>query len=109
MSRILSSQHRFAIAISLLVVVCFVGCGNPSIGPQAYSVAITLDNVFERRDRDQLERAAGLIQTMLAEGEISTVETQLLSNLVAVAQADEWDDARSQTRRLLADQTKPAF
>jgi hypothetical protein len=109
MSRILSSQHRLAIGMSLLVVVCFVGCGKPSIGPTAYSVAITLDNVFERRDRDQLERAAGLIQTMLATGEISSEESQLLSDLVTLAQADQWDDARLKIRRLLGDQTKPAM
>ena len=89
----------------LLLLSLTGGCGQPELGRQAYTLAVSLDQLFEKRDEVQLARAEELIANELASGAISNVEAALLTELVSRAEAGDWDRARRDIRKLLAGQS----
>lgn len=91
---------------SALLLLCITpGCSQPELGRQAYTLAVSLDQLFEKRDEVQLARAGELIASELASGVISNAEAAVLTDLVSRAEAGDWDRARRDTRKLLAAQS----
>lgn len=93
----------FTLGVSLLLFAS--ACGKTTLGTEAYSLAVALDRVFEEQDPAQLEQARELIRARADSGEITSDEAKALSNLVALAGEQRWDDARGGLRELLAAQT----
>ncbi len=100
-------RHRFRIRSLawLAVPVLVVACGRPEVGPDAYELVTSLDQVFERRDAEQLDKADSLIAVANAEGKITSEEADLLSGLVRQAESGKWQAARDEARKILAAQS----
>lgn len=101
-----SSFQPLGLANALLLASLFaVGCRQPELGRDAYFVAVSLDQVIERRDASQLARADELIAEQLESGKITEQEAKGLTELVARAEQGEWERARQETRAILEAQT----
>lgn len=94
--------HRITTWLCLLVLVG--GCGQPKLGDQAYSLAVGLDHILEKRDTAELARAADRLQLERARKAITEREAEILSVLIDRASGDGWEDSRSRLRNLLAAQ-----
>lgn len=89
----------------LAVLVLVVACGRTEVGPDAYELVTSLDQVFERQDAEQLAKADSLIAEAKAEGKVTPEEAGLLSGLVRQAESGEWQAARDEARKILAAQS----
>lgn len=101
------SRARFLIAALawLALFVPVVACGRPEVGTDTYELVVSLDQVFGRRDAEQLAKAETLIAEANAEGSITEEEVDLLTDLVRQAESGEWEAAREEARKILAAQS----
>lgn len=97
-------RRSLRIASWLLVLVLACGCGQPKLGAPAYTLAVGLDRILEKRDIAQLAQAAERLQLELVKNAITEQEAETLSVLIERAQGDGWEDSRSRLRKLLAAQ-----
>lgn len=88
----------------LLAPIVLAGCGYPEVSPKAYEISKALFSAASRQSEEQLDRAAGLIETELKAGEISPQEAGWLNEVVATAREGNWPEAQATARQIMEDQ-----
>ena len=82
-----------------------VGCGGyPEVSPQTYHLARALNAVCDFRMDDKLGEMTDRIQVSLSNDDITTTEAGWLLEIVETARSGDWEQARSESRQMLADQ-----
>lgn len=89
----------------LLIAIGLPGCGYPDVSPKTYELAKALYSACNRQSEEQLARVVELIETTNEAGEISDREAKWLTAIVDQADAGEWEQAMSEARQLLEDQS----
>lgn len=97
-------RRSHLIASWLCLLVLSGGCGQPKLGAPAYTLAVGLDRILEKRDMTQLARAAERLQLERVKNAITEREAEILSVLIERAKGDGWEDSRSRLRSLLTAQ-----
>jgi hypothetical protein len=99
-----TALKKIAVGITLIAIVVS-GCEKTTLSTDAYHLVGALDRIFEKRDPQQLKLASDKINEELAEGKITDDEAKILNSLIAEAQNDNWQEASSEARQLLSEQT----
>ncbi|MCA9061905.1 MAG: hypothetical protein KDA96_02570 [Planctomycetaceae bacterium] len=99
--------------MTLILVCCILsgisfsmrGCQRyGSVSDEAFAHAKALYAACDQRDPLRLQSCASLIALAEASRELSTAEARFLREIVAKAQADNWEVARADARRMMAEQ-----
>lgn len=96
-------------SLGLLAVAMFTtaGCSQyDKVGPQAYEYSKALYSVCNRHDEPRLGRVASQIEQAAAGAELSGTEAAWLNDIVATAQAGDWQVASKDARRLMQAQVE---
>ncbi|MCH9655661.1 MAG: hypothetical protein K0U86_19120 [Planctomycetes bacterium] len=88
----------------MVVVVQLNACGYPEVSPKTYEISKALYSVCNQKSEERLRAVKALIQSSLSNKEISVSEADMLNEIVAQAQADEWEEAMLESRNLMEDQ-----
>lgn len=99
-----SRKHRWGIVLVALFVMQFNACGYPEVSPKTYEISKALYSVCNQKNKERLETVTKLIEKSLSNEEISDSEADMLNEIVAQAQADEWEKAMLESRTLMEDQ-----
>ena len=87
-----------------LLLAVLPGCGPSAVSPQTYELSKALYSACNLKQTDRLELIADLIESSLADSEITEVECQRLREAVALGEAGQWKVASELARRILEDQ-----
>lgn len=104
-------SHKTSGGLSLICVLVLAlslavtGCGYAEVSKTAYELTIALDQAIDRKNQDQLNLAKDIIAKHHSEKNLSDQERDYLLAIIDQAEAGDWDDARTECRRLLQDQT----
>lgn len=103
--------HHFNITHHLTLaclLISLVGCGDaPAMSPQSYEIATALYTACRKADSKKLVRIKELTDTALEKGEISEKEADMLTSIVAMAEAEgEWKEAARLARELMESQVR---
>ncbi|MCA9205662.1 MAG: hypothetical protein R3C99_00350 [Pirellulaceae bacterium] len=87
-------------------LLIFAGCGYPKVSPAAFELSKAVDNLCNLRSSEQIAKARQLVREKSGSGEITDSEEQILTNILDMAEAGQWERAEQETRELLSDQTR---
>lgn len=91
--------------VPLVAIVLAAGCSRYStVSPVAYQYSKALYSVCNRHDEPRLTDVAAQIETARGQEELSDQEADWLADIVATAQAGEWQDATQDARQLMETQ-----
>lgn len=94
-----------ALAGVFAMLTVFRGCGGyGEAGPAAYEHAKALYSICNRQDAPRLEKFSTSLASAVDAGEVTPKEQQWLAEIVALAQAGNWQEATANARRLMEDQ-----
>ena len=96
-------MRRFALTVLLLSIFCS-GCGYGDVSPKTYELATSLYNVSNRKLTGKLEAVTEQIESAQEQEEITAKEAGWLVAIVEQAQAENWDKAMKNARRIMEDQ-----
>ncbi len=89
----------------IAVVIGARGCGHyGEVNLATFGHAKALYSICNRRDIARLEASEAMIDEAETSAEISSKEAGYLREIVAAAQAQNWQEAQSMARSLMADQ-----
>ena len=92
-------------ALVLSMTLAVTGCGYAKVSQKAYEITVALDQAIERQNQDQLNLAKDIIAKHHSDQSLSDRDRDYLLAIIDQAEAGEWDEARTECRRLLQDQT----
>ena len=95
----------FSTVLLLMPLLLSSGCGYPAVSPKTYEISKALYSVCNQKSKERLETVQTLIQSSLKEKEINEREADWLNEIVASANAGDWETATLEARRLMEDQT----
>ena len=91
----------------LAMLTMFRGCGGyGEVGPGAYEHAKALYSICNRQDASRLEQFASSLKGAADAGEVTANEQEWLAEIVALAQAGDWQEATASARQLMEDQVQ---
>lgn len=106
-----SRSRRTACRAALLALAGLIfvaGCGYPRVSPAAVELTKTIDTVCNLRTEAQIEPARKLVQERYEEGKISEEESEILEQILSIAENGRWESAAARCRSLLEAQTTPS-
>jgi hypothetical protein len=96
-----TTPHPYLTVGLLLIMIAVIGCGAPQIDKPAYELADVLYRVCDKRSTEQLEKFTELLASRVAAGTVSTSEAETLTEIVSIAQKQQWSQAKQEIRELL--------
>lgn len=96
-----------AVSAGVLLIAAFImqGCGQyPEVSQQTYQHAKALYSVCNRKDADGLETCSSMIEEAEQNESIPSSEASYLHEIIATAEADQWNEAQLMARQLMSDQ-----
>lgn len=103
----MTSEHMTRVPVQfvlLLFLAIVAGCGYPDVGPGAFELAKALYTVCDMQEKEQLDNFRSRMNAEYEAGAISSAERDVLKDIVATAEAGEWEEAEREARQLLLDQ-----
>ena len=96
------SSHTHILALSLAAMALAAGCSRyAELSPEAYQYGKALYSVCNRQDQPRLTLVAEQIETARAADQLQPSEADWLTEIVATAQAGQWQDATKDARQLM--------
>lgn len=101
-----ASKLRNSICTLLLVLIGIPlnGCGYPEVSPKTYEISKALFSVCNQKNEERLQVVKKLIESSLENEEISESEAEMLNEIVAQANENQWETAMVEARNLMEDQ-----
>ena len=97
-------------AFLVLCLAAFAGCGGyGEVSPKTYEYATALHSICSRKDPARLDKFTAMLANAEAAGEVPPREADWLRTIADTARGGDWDDARADARRMLADQVREGF
>ena len=94
--------HTMLLLAALVALGVSTGCGRyAAVSLEAYQYSKALYSICNRQDEPRLTRVAEQIETARAADELHETEAAWLTDIVATAQAGDWQDATQDARRLM--------
>ncbi|MBI1346754.1 hypothetical protein GC163_10755 [bacterium] len=91
--------------IWLSSLVCLIGCQRyPEFSPAAFELAKAVDNLCNLKNAEQLPLAREKIAAEHQSGAITDREQQWLIEIVAAAEANDWESASARSQQMLQSQ-----
>lgn len=100
------SPSRFSLLLACCILA-LTGCSRyDKLSPTAYEYSKALYSVCNRHDQLRLSSVALQIETAETESQLSDREASWLHDIVARAQAGDWQEATRDARRLMEAQVE---
>lgn len=94
--------HARIAFVSLTCLGLLTGCSRYSaVSPEAYQYSKALYSVCNRQDEPRLAKVAEQIDTARTSAQLHATEADWLDEIIASAQAGDWQDATKDARRLM--------
>ncbi|WP_298861605.1 hypothetical protein [uncultured Gimesia sp.] len=97
-------QKCFCCLLLIVIALQLNACGYPEVSPKTYEISKALYSVCNLKSEERLQVVKALIQSSLEKKEINKNEADMLNEIVAQAQANEWEEAMLESRNLMEDQ-----
>ncbi|MGI9429041.1 MAG: hypothetical protein ACR2NM_10310 [Bythopirellula sp.] len=95
-------RHTTVLLAALIALGFSAGCARYStVSHEAYQYSKALYSVCNRQDEPRLTMVAEQIETARAAQQLQKTEADWLTDIVATAQAGDWQDASKDARRLM--------
>lgn len=91
---------------SLVAFLSLRSSGYGEVSDKTYEIATAMYSVCNRQDAAKLASIDQLVQSVTADNSITFEEATMLREILAFAQAGDWQTATSEARRLMDDQVK---
>lgn len=88
------------------VAIALAGCGQPTIGREAYDVAKAIHTVVNQQQTEKLPQVREYVTASHREGRLNDDEHAALIDAVVAAEAGDWQPAEASLRSLLAAQNR---
>jgi len=102
--RISMIQKTFRSMLLVVILIPLNACGYPEVSPKTYEISKALYSVCNQKNQERLQTVKALIESSLESKEINEDEADMLFEIVAQAQANDWDAAMVESRNLMEDQ-----
>ena len=103
-----TSSHVSSVYVAALVLgiaLVTAGCGRyPHFSQRAYDISASLYNVCSQQRADKLGDLNQIVEDSLSDGQITADEAGWLSDVIAQAEAGDWQAARLESRTIMEDQ-----
>ena len=93
------------VMIALVCLAC-LGCGQETIGPEAYQYTKALYSLANRRAAERIDAVETQIKAATADEKLSKRESQLLLAICQRCRDGDWTEAQREARQLMEDQVE---